>query len=291
MNGEQERRLYQILAEFEEEINAYDLEQCNRKILKECGIAGLLTVKEWYTQARTGLDREVDRYLEENYTLDADKNLYDKSGATLVSFNEDNLNERFEIPDRVTAIGDQAFKGNKNIIEVIIPDSVTRIGNSAFEGCANLQKVWMGKGLGQINSVSGSNIFYGCQKLKEIHVGRIEDIKSFKHDNNPFTASFDLYVGGTLYNTDITIQKECKSAVEIDWIIFCKSIRKVYSDSKKISCRDGYIINYEKLSVNGKKIFPLLCIEDFRTVEQLKEFGREHHLDISDDACSKFFRK
>ena len=78
----------------------------------------------------------------------------------------------------------------------------------------------------QINSVSGSNIFYGCQKLKEIHVGRIEDIKSFKHDNNPFTASFDLYVGGTLYNTDITIQKECKSAVEIDWIIFCKSIRR-----------------------------------------------------------------
>ena len=35
--------------------------------------------------------------------------------------------------------------------------------------------------------------------------------------------------------------------------------------------------------------FPPLCVENIKTVELLKEFGREHHLDISDEACSNFF--
>ena len=48
----------------------------------------MLTVKEWYAQARTGLDREVDRYLEEKYTLDADKNLYDKETGNKIDDNE-----------------------------------------------------------------------------------------------------------------------------------------------------------------------------------------------------------
>lgn len=287
MNQNKKKAFLDVFKKFEEEISlGYVPESFSEKILNNCGVAGLFAVKDLFEKNDPlGLIPIVDRFIASDYKLDDWNNLYNKDGSTLVSFNEDNCIERFEIPDGVMTIGDNAFKDNENIIEVLIPDSVTRIGNSAFSGCKNLQKVWMGKGLGQTNLWSGSNIFYDCQKLKEIHVDRIEDIKNFKHDNNPFTASFDLYVGETLYNTDITIQKECESAVELDWIIFCKSIRKVYSDSDKVSCRDGYIINYEKLSMNGKKIFPLLCIEDFRTVEQLKEFGREHHLDISDETC------
>ena len=137
--------------------------------------------------------------------------------------------------------------------------------------------------------MSGSSIFYGCPKLTEIYVDSIEDIRNFKHDNNPFTTSFDLYVGGVLFDKDVTIQKEATSAVELDWILFCGSIRNVYSDSGKVSCRNGFITNYEELSPNGNNIFPQLCIENIKTVEQLKEFGRKHHLDISDAACSNFF--
>lgn len=291
MNIKKLERLREIFVEFREDINAHDLRRFNRKILWECGIAGILTVKEWFAQARTSLDREVDGFLRDNYKMDAYQNLYDKSGTTLISYNEDSLLDRFEVPDGVTTIEDKAFIENERIKEVIFSDSVKRIGNCAFYGCKNLQTVKLGKGFGQEDSASGSFIFYGCQKLTEIYVDSIEDIRNFKHDNNPFTTSFDLYAGGVLFDKDVTIQKEVTSAGGLDWIVFCRSIRNVYSDSDKVSCRNGLITNYEKLSVNGHNIFPRLCIENIKTVEQLKAFGREHHCDISDEACSSFFGK
>ena len=288
MNVEKKRRVLEIIGEFGKDINAHYFEFFNREILRECGIAGLLTVKDLFAQARPGLDSEIDGFLQD-YKLDEYQNLYDKSGITLISYNEDSLLDRFEVPDGVTRIGDKAFIENERIKEVIFSDSVKRIGNRAFYGCKNLQKVKLGKDLGQTDSMSGSSIFYGCPKLTEIYVDSIEDIRNFKHDNNPFTTSFDLYVGGVLFDKDVTIQKEATSGVELDWILFCGSIRNVYSDSGKVSCRNGFITNYEKLSPNGNNIFPQLCIENIKTVEQLKEFGRKHHLDISDAACSNFF--
>lgn len=288
MNDEKKRRLREIIVEFGEDINAHYLEFFNRKILRECGIAGLLMVKDLFAQAIKGLEREIDGFLQD-YTMDEYQNLYDKSGTTLISYNEDNLLDRFEVPDGVTRIGDKAFKGNETIQEVVIPDSVKWIEDRAFYGCENLQKVKLGKGLGQTDSMSGSSIFYGCPKLTEIYVDSIEDIRNFKHDNNPFTTSFDLYVGGVLFDKDITIQKEVTSAVELDWIVFCRSIRNVYSASGRVSCRNGFIANYEEFWTNNLMHFPPLCIENIKTVEQLKEFGRKHHLDISDAACSNFF--
>ena len=289
MNDEKKRRVLEIIVEFGEDINVNYLEFFNRKILKECGVAGLLTVKDLFAQARTGLEREIDGFLQD-YTMDEYQNLYDKSGTTLISYNEDNLLDRFEVPDGVTRIGDKAFIENERIKEVIFSDSVKRIGNRAFYGCKNLQKVKLGKGLGQPDSMSGSSIFYGCPKLTEIYVDSIEYIRNFKHDNNPFTTSFDLYVGGVLFDKDVTIQKEAECSVELDWILFCKSIRNVYSDSGNVSCRNGFITNYEELWTNNMIHFPPLCVENIKTVDQLKEFGRDHHLDISDAACSNFFK-
>ena len=282
MNDEKKRRVLEIIDEFGKDINAHYFEFFNREILRECGIAGLLTVKDLFAQARPGLDSEIDGFLQD-YKLDEYQNLYDKSGITLISYNEDSLLDRFEVPDGVTIIEDRAFIENEGIKEVIFSDSVKRIGNYAFYGCKNLQKVKLGKGLGQPDSMSGSSIFYGCPKLTEIYVDSIEYIRNFKHDNNPFTTSFDLYVGGVLFDKDVTIQKEAEYSVGLDWILFCKSVRNVYSDSGNVSCRNGFITNYKMMH------FPQLCIENIKTVEQLKEFGREHHLDISDAACSNFF--
>ena len=284
MNDEKKRRVREIIAEFGEDIKANYWEFFNRKILGECGIAGLSTVKRLSQPAKN----EIDGFLKD-YKTDEYQNLYDKIGTTLISYNEDSLIDRFEVPDGVTRIGDKAFIENERIKEVIFSDSVKRIGNRAFYGCKNLHKVKLGKGLGQTDSMSGSSIFYGCPKLTEIYVDSIEDIRNFKHDINPFTTSFDLYVGGVLFDKDVTIQKEVTSAVELDWIIFCKSIRNVYSDSDKVICLNGFIANYEELWTNNMIHFPPLCVENIKTVELLKEFGREHHLDISDEACSNFF--
>ena len=77
MNDEKKRRVLEIIVEFGEDLNAHYLEFFNRKILRECGIAGLLMVKDLFAQARTGLEREIDGFLQD-YTMDEYQNLYDK---------------------------------------------------------------------------------------------------------------------------------------------------------------------------------------------------------------------
>lgn len=109
MTSEKIRRMREIIVESEEEINAGDLEDFNRKILTECGIAGLLSIKERFTQAKTGLGCEIDGFLK-NYKLDEYQNLYNKDGTTLISYNEDVQQNCFEVPNGVMSIGDRAFK-------------------------------------------------------------------------------------------------------------------------------------------------------------------------------------
>ncbi|MDE7164793.1 MAG: leucine-rich repeat protein, partial [Clostridiales bacterium] len=69
------------------------------------------------------------------------------------------------LPNTVTAIGDDAFKGLPIEI-IVIPDSVTTIGNNAFSGCEKLLKVEMGKNLQSI----GENAFLGCKGLRYIDI-------------------------------------------------------------------------------------------------------------------------
>ena len=88
------------------------------------------------------------------------------------------------IPSHITAIGDEAFYGNKKIKKVIIPDSVMRIGAFAFCQCSNLKEIvipdsvkvigsFNGSGLEHITlpsnlGVIGEYMFYYCPNLKSI---------------------------------------------------------------------------------------------------------------------------
>lgn len=71
-----------------------------------------------------------------------------------------------EIPDTVTAIGDEAFLNNKTMIHVLIPDSVTSIGESAFEGCTSLLSVSIPDSVESI----GQSAFEGCTSLGYAHL-------------------------------------------------------------------------------------------------------------------------
>lgn len=51
-------------------------------------------MKDLFRQAKMGLDREIDGFLQD-YKLDEYQNLYDKSGITLISYNEDSLLDHF----------------------------------------------------------------------------------------------------------------------------------------------------------------------------------------------------
>ncbi len=58
----------------------------------------------------------------------------------------------------VVSIANGAFKGLKNLVELIIAKSITTIGDNAFEGCSNLRKVRLGSGLRRIGSKAFANI-------------------------------------------------------------------------------------------------------------------------------------
>ena len=58
----------------------------------------------------------------------------------------------------VTAIAENAFKGNTNINSVTIPNSITQIGDGAFDGCSNLKVINIGKAVVSIGSKAFANI-------------------------------------------------------------------------------------------------------------------------------------
>ena len=67
------------------------------------------------------------------------------------------------IPNSVTNIQDQAFKGS-GLTSVTIPNSVTSIYNFAFEGCKDLTSVTIGNGVTSI----GASAFKYCSSLTSV---------------------------------------------------------------------------------------------------------------------------
>lgn len=66
------------------------------------------------------------------------------------------------LPEGITAIPADEFKGCEKLVEVVIPASVTSIGDNAFSGCVALEKLVLPQGLKQI----GIGAFKNCDSLK-----------------------------------------------------------------------------------------------------------------------------
>ncbi len=68
------------------------------------------------------------------------------------------------IPNSVTSIGGNAFKGCSSLTSVTIPNGVTSIASSAFQGCSSLTSVTIGSGVTSI----GDSTFNNCSDLTSI---------------------------------------------------------------------------------------------------------------------------
>ena len=77
----------------------------------------------------------------------------------------------FSIPESVESIGNDAFKGCKNLTEVIIPSSVKIIRDKAFEGCTGLTQVTIPESVESI----GENAFSNCTGLTQVTIPKSVD--------------------------------------------------------------------------------------------------------------------
>ena len=72
--------------------------------------------------------------------------------------------ESFHIPEGVTTIGEMAFRGKKQLKNIIIANSVKEIEHDAFYDCDELDNVYVPAGMKEVKSYA----FAECDKLKKI---------------------------------------------------------------------------------------------------------------------------
>ena len=66
----------------------------------------------------------------------------------------------------VTEIGESAFKGNRNVKDIILGENIRTIAENAFYNCSVLESVTIPDGVTSI----GDSAFQGCRELKKVNI-------------------------------------------------------------------------------------------------------------------------
>ncbi|MCQ2572424.1 MAG: leucine-rich repeat protein [Treponema sp.] len=89
---------------------------------------------------------------------------FSDDGKTLKKYNGNQ--EKVIIPDSVTEIGADAFRGSTSLSSVTIPNAVTKIGRTAFYGCTSLSSITIPDSVTEI----GNFAFSSCTSLASITI-------------------------------------------------------------------------------------------------------------------------
>ncbi|MGE5580456.1 MAG: leucine-rich repeat protein [Bacillota bacterium] len=94
--------------------------------------------------------------------------LYNADKTTLICHPSGRSDQRFDIPDSVTEIGDYAFQDSRKLDSISIPRSVTKIGKGAFFNCNNM--VFEEPAIPDTVTSIGAYAFQACNRLTEVTV-------------------------------------------------------------------------------------------------------------------------
>ena len=109
------------------------------------------------------------------------------------------------IPDGVTEIGKNAFKGCSNLSEIEFGQGVQTIGESAFQDCLNLRSITIPRSVTAINAMA----FYNCNSLDIVNTEDITawcNIRFTETGSNPLSNGCRLFISGA-ESTNLAIPK------------------------------------------------------------------------------------
>lgn len=100
--------------------------------------------------------------------------LYNSDMSELLLCYEDR--ETISVPDTVKRIGQQAFKDNRILKEIILPKGLESIGDAAFMGCVSLVALTIPQNVTDI----GKRCCWGCHSLQAISLSKnIKEVPQF----------------------------------------------------------------------------------------------------------------
>ena len=153
------------------------------------------------------------------------------------------------IGNSVNSIGSSAFMDCSGLTSVTIPESVTSIGDYAFRNCSGLTSVTIGNSVTSI----GSSAFYNCSGLTKAEFASIESL--FKINFGSSTANplyyAKLYVNGQEV-TDIVIPE---SVTSIDYQAFynCSGLTSVTINNNAIISKT-YTSSSNLITIFGSQV-------------------------------------
>ena len=115
-----------------------------------------------------------------------------------------------DIPDGITEIRKDAFRGCISLTNITILDSVTSIGENAFNDCSSLESITLSN---QLTSI-GDYAFWGCRCLESITL------------SNELTSIGDYAFGGCISLERITIPDSVKR-IEKHTFLDCSSLQSI----------------------------------------------------------------
>lgn len=101
-------------------------------------------------------------------TINGKGEMYDYENSSICPwYNEIDSIKSITIEDGITKIGDRAFSGCTNLVDVTLPNSLIELGVSAFLG-TNLSNIFIPDTVKKINS----NCFAFCYNLNDVYIGK-----------------------------------------------------------------------------------------------------------------------